>query len=73
MNLIPAGGSASASPQKLVSWDVSDSHPGYVTLRLIMTSNNNGYAEKLLRLNLQLPTPTASSTSTVTSTPACAN
>lgn len=69
MNLIPAGGSASASPQKLVSWDVSDSHPGYVTLRLIMKSNNNGYAEKLLRLNLQLPTPTASSTPTVTSTP----
>ena len=69
MNLIPAGGSPSASPQKLVSWDVSDSHPGFVTLRLFMKSNNNGYAEKLLRLNLQLPTPTASSTPTVTNTP----
>lgn len=69
MNLVPAGGTASTSPQKLLTWDVSNLQPGIVTLRLYMKSTNNGYAEKLFRLNMQLPPPTATSTPTITATP----
>lgn len=75
MRLIDEGGNPSASPQKLLSWDVSALSPGIVTLRLVMYSTNNTYAEKILRLNFQLPTltptssPTATATPTVTPTP----
>ncbi|MCX6053567.1 MAG: transglycosylase domain-containing protein [Chloroflexi bacterium] len=69
--IVEAGGTASPAPQKLLSWDISDLPPGTVTLRLYMKSKNNGYAEKLFRLNLQVPTrtPTPTSTATLTQTP----
>ncbi len=69
MNLVGFGRSPSASPQKLLTWDVSNLPQGIVTLRLFMKSNNGGYAEKIFRLNMQLPTPTVTSTPTVTVTP----
>ena len=69
MSLVAPGGSPSGSTQKLLTWDVSNLPPGIITLRLYMKSNNNGYAEKLFRLNMQQPTPTASSTPTITLTP----
>lgn len=69
MNLVPTGGAASTSPQKLLTWDISNLQPGIITLRLYMKSNNNGYAEKLFRLNMQLPPPTSTSTPTITATP----
>ena len=69
ITLVEDGGSASSSPQKLLTWDVKDLQPGIVTLRLYMKSTNDGYAKKLLHLNLQLPTPTATLTPTITATP----
>ena len=69
MRIVEQGGAASASPQKLLTWDVSSMPQGIVTLHLYMKSNNNGYAEKFLRLNLQMPLPTATNTPTVTLTP----
>lgn len=79
MNLVNDGGNKSPQPQKLLTWDLGDVPPGLITLRLYMRSDNNGYAEKLLRLNIQVPTrtptatattkPTSTSTSTSTVTP----
>lgn len=60
---------ASASPQKLLTWDLAGAQNGIITLHLYMKSNNKGYAEKFLRLNLQLPTPTITQTPTITVTP----
>lgn len=60
---------ASPSPQKLLTWDLNGAQTGVVTLHLYLKSNNNGYAEKYLRLNLQMPTATATQTPTVTPTP----
>lgn len=69
IRIVEQGGAASASPQKLLTWDVSSMPQGIITLHLYMKSNNNGYAEKFLRLNMQLPLPTATNTPTVTITP----
>jgi len=67
--LVPAGGSASESTQKLNHWDINGMSSGVVTLRIIMHSTNGGYAEKRLHLNLEPPTPTPTLTPTVTTTP----
>jgi cell division septation protein DedD len=70
MRLVEEGNNKSSQPQKMLTWDMSDIKTGIVTLRLYMKSDNNGYAEKLFRLNIQVPTrtPTPSATATVTST-----
>jgi membrane carboxypeptidase/penicillin-binding protein PbpC len=68
MRLVDEGGNKSSQPQKMLTWDLSDVTPGIITLRLYMKSNNNGYAEKLFRLNVQVPTKTPTSTPTVTVT-----
>jgi penicillin-binding protein 1C len=68
MRLLDEGGNRSSQPQKMLTWDLSNVTPGIVTLRLYMKSNNNGYAEKLFRLNVQVPTKTPTSTPTVTAT-----
>lgn len=68
MRLVEEGGNKSSQPQKLLAWDLNSVESGIVTLRLFMKSDNNGYAEKLLRLNIQAPTQTATSTPTVTTT-----
>ena len=75
MRLVDEGGNKSSQPQKMLTWDLSEVSPGMVSLRLYMKSDNNGYAEKLFRLNIQVPTktptvtPTATATSTSTATP----
>jgi hypothetical protein len=71
MRLVEEGGNASGQPQKMLTWDLSGLPSGTVTLRLFMKSDDNGYAEKLLRLNIQVPTrtPTPTLTPTATSTP----
>jgi membrane peptidoglycan carboxypeptidase len=76
MRLVSEGGNKSSQPQKLLTWDLSSVEPGIVTLRLVIKSDNDTYAEKILRLNIQVPTqiptitptPTATSTSTPTLT-----
>jgi len=75
MRLVDEGGNRSSQPQKMLTWDLGDVRSGMITLRLFMKSDNNGYAEKLFRLNIQVPTrtptstPTLTPTSTATSTP----
>jgi penicillin-binding protein 1C len=75
MRLVSEGGNKSSQPQKLLTWDLSSVEPGIVTLRLVIKSNNDTYAEKILRLNIQVPTqiptitPTPTATSTSTPTP----
>jgi carbohydrate-binding DOMON domain-containing protein len=75
MRLVEEGGNKSSQPQKLLTWDLSSVESGIVTLRLVIKSDNNTYAEKILRLNIQVPTqtptitPTATPTSTSTPTP----
>lgn len=69
--LVEPGGTTSANPQKLVTWDLTKVKTGTVTLRLYMTSTEGGHAEKILRLNIQVPTrtPTPTVTPTPTKTP----
>lgn len=67
--LVKKGGSKSADPQKLITWDLTKVKNGVVTLRLYMESTEGGHAEKLLRLNIQVPTRTPTSTPTRTATP----
>lgn len=75
MRLVEEGGNKSSQPQKLLTWDLSSVESGIVTLRLVIKSDINTYAEKILRLNIQVPTqiptitPTATPTSTSTPTP----
>ena len=68
MRLVEEGGNRSSQPQKMLTWDLGDVRTGMVTLRLFMKSDNNGYAEKLFRLNIQVPTRTPTSTPTMTPT-----
>lgn len=69
MRLVQEGGNRSSQPQKLLTWDLSAIEQGLVTIRLYMKSDNNGYAEKLFRLNIQVPTRTPTITPTITPTP----
>jgi membrane peptidoglycan carboxypeptidase len=54
---------------ELYEWDVSDLEAGEVSLRLVIHSVNDTYAETTLRPNLQVPTPTPTPTETPTPTP----
>ena len=56
-------------PVRIYSWDVSDITAGTVTLRIYLTSTEDTYAEKRIRLNLQVPTATPTITLTPTVTP----
>lgn len=66
--IINPGGGASNSPQKLISWDISDLEQGVVTLRLVAESTNTGHEEAIVRINLSMPTPTPTLTPTETPT-----
>ncbi|HJS28926.1 MAG TPA: penicillin-binding transpeptidase domain-containing protein, partial [Anaerolineales bacterium] len=55
-------------PDLLYSWDLAEIPEGAVTLRLIIDSVRNTFAEVVLHLNLQLPTPTPTVTPTPTPT-----
>ena len=69
ITLVPDNGNQYVQPVKIMTWDVSSLPSGQVTLRLYMKSNGDGYAEKLITLNIQVPTRTPTPTSTITLTP----
>jgi len=52
---------------EIYSWDISDIPNGLYTLRLYMTSTNDGFAEQQILIDNQVPTPTP--TPTVSPTP----
>ncbi len=58
---------------KIYGWDVSELPSGEVTLRLVVNSVHETFAEKKLHLNLQVPTPTPTPTETPTPTPTPTN
>jgi len=49
-------------------WDVSQIPAGTITLRLVMHSVRNTYAERLMHVNIMVPTPTPTATPTLTPT-----
>ena len=53
---------------EITSWDISELLTGWITLRLYMTSTNDGMAEKRIQINIQVPTPTPTPTETPTPT-----
>jgi penicillin-binding protein 1C len=55
------------TPTDIYTWNLTSLPNGPLTLRLSMSGDNNGTAERILHLNLNLPTPTP--TPTPTSTP----
>ena len=57
------------SPLIVYAWDLSAIPSGQITLRLYMHSDNNGFAEKKIHLNVNLVTPTPTLTTTPTKTP----
>jgi len=56
-------------PELLYTWDLADLPEGLITLRLLMESTEDTFAEKLLLVNIQVPTPTPTPTNTPTPTP----
>jgi hypothetical protein len=61
-------GSPANEPAKIYEWDLRDHPAGVVTLRLVVKSIHDTYAEIKMRLNLQVPTPTPTPTPTYTPT-----
>lgn len=55
-------------PELLYTWDLEGLPEGMVTLRLLLESSEDTFAEKLLTLNIQVPTPTPTPTNTSTPT-----
>jgi penicillin-binding protein 1C len=66
IELVNGTGNAVPVPTKVYTWNLAGIPSGVVTLHLYMRSENDGYAEKKLRLNLNVPTPTPTATTTVT-------
>lgn len=58
-----------ATPDRLVTWDVTEFLGKRVTLRLVMNGTDENYAEKRIHLSLDVPAPTATSVPTETITP----
>ena len=54
---------------KLFEWDLEELPAGEITLRIILRSIHETYAELKMSLNLQVPTPTPTPTPTFTPTP----
>jgi hypothetical protein len=54
---------------KLFEWALEELPAGEITLRIILRSINETYAELKMSLNLQVPTPTPTPTPTFTPTP----
>ena len=54
---------------KLFEWDLKEFPAGEITLRIILRSIHETYAELKMSLNLQVPTPTPTPTPTFTPTP----
>jgi penicillin-binding protein 1C len=57
------------SIEEIYSWDISELPAGWVTLRLYMSATNEGYADKMVQVNLLVPTPTPTISPTPTETP----
>jgi membrane peptidoglycan carboxypeptidase len=54
---------------KIYEWDLEEFPAGVITLRLVLNSINQTYAEVSMNLNIQVPTPTPTPTPTFTPTP----
>ena len=54
---------------KISEWDLSEIEAGPITLRIIVRSTFDTYAEKKIKLTLAVPTPTPTLTETPTETP----
>ncbi len=52
----------------ILSWDIRDLPPGWITLRLYLIGLGDAYADRYLSINLQVPTPTPTPTATPTMT-----
>lgn len=53
----------------LTEWDLEEIEAGIVTIKIILHSTTNTYAEKTITLDIQVPTPTPTMTPTPTETP----
>jgi penicillin-binding protein 1C len=62
-------GSQAGENTKIYEWDLRELPAGMVTLRLMVKSIHDTYADIKMRLNLQVPTPTPTPTETPTPTP----
>lgn len=58
-----------ASPENVYTWDLTKLKRGVLSLRLIMYSTKDTFAERIILLDIQLPTPTPEPTATPTNTP----
>jgi penicillin-binding protein 1C len=56
------------SPDKIYTWDLSDLKSGILSLRLILHSTTDTFAEHIILLDIQLPTPTPTPTPSPTAT-----
>ncbi|GAP21209.1 transglycosylase domain-containing protein [Leptolinea tardivitalis] len=57
------------TPDRIVTWDVSELTGNIVTVRLVMVGQDENYAEKRIHLILNVPPPTPMPTATPTITP----
>jgi penicillin-binding protein 1C len=72
--LVESNASQYETPERIHSWDLNDIPAGRVTLRIRITSLEEGrFAEKRIHLNLNAPTRTPTPTPTVTITPTLTN
>lgn len=55
--------------EKIYEWDLEEFPAGVITLRLVLQSIHDTYAEIKMNLNIQVPTPTPTPTPTFTPTP----
>jgi penicillin-binding protein 1C len=53
---------------EITTWDLSEIPTGWVTLRLYMKAIGEGFAEKMIQIDIQVPTPTPTPTLTPTPT-----
>ena len=56
-------------PEMIYEWDLSELEAGLYTLRLYMTSTEDTYAERKIRVLIDVPTPTPTPTETPLPTP----
>ena len=56
------------NPDKIFTWGLTDLDSGILSLRLILHSTRDTFAEHVILLDIQLPTPTPTSTPTATAT-----
>ena len=66
--LVADNGTEHKKSEKLYTWDLDDLPNGEISLRLSLEGDNDGYAERIVRVTLNLPTPTPTPTATPTST-----